>query len=382
MEPGLERVLAQVNAERVAGVLVESLRRYSPSFAEHAATEFFARVLREGGVPFELQEVPNPVGGPARHNIIVRLGPQPPAVTWNGHVDTVPLQPHEELEVVREGDAVRGLGAADMKGGCAAVVEALRALVASGVELRRGLSVALVVGEEHEGDGSEALPNDVFGPLAIIGEPTGLVPCLEHRGFLEYHLCCRGRRAHASVPHAGASAIHAMLSWLSKLTEELPVGAAKDSVAFNLRAIEGGSGLFAVADRCGADVDFHLPASLERERIVALLEQTRARAASDHEGCALEAVEKFWAPGWREETGHPAVEGLRQAFAQVDEAFEEGVFWSHSDANLMLARGSLPVVCGPGRLEDAHAEHEYVSLQEVHRAARLYASIFWSACAA
>jgi succinyl-diaminopimelate desuccinylase len=54
------------------------------------------------------------------------------------HVDTVPAAPgwrSDPLRLAREGDRLIGLGAADMKGSIAAALLALRAAVASGVEL-------------------------------------------------------------------------------------------------------------------------------------------------------------------------------------------------------------------------------------------------------
>ena len=43
---------------------------------------------------------------------------------WVGHVDTVPLIDEEDQRMHVEGDILHGLGSADMKSGCAAIVEA------------------------------------------------------------------------------------------------------------------------------------------------------------------------------------------------------------------------------------------------------------------
>jgi acetylornithine deacetylase/succinyl-diaminopimelate desuccinylase-like protein len=40
----------------------------------------------------------------------------------------------------------------------------------------------------------------------------------------------------------------------------------------------------------------------------------------------------------------------------------------------------VTVLCGPGALEVAHTRHEHVSIDEVVRAARLYAAIICETC--
>lgn len=380
----IDQVRGAIDPARLFTLLEDAVGIYSPSFAEHAVTDLFAAALDAAGIPVERQRVGTPQKGRARENLIIRLGPQPPSVLWNGHVDTVHLRDHESLEVTREGELLYGLGTADMKGACVAVVEALRALAQSGLvdRLERGLAVALVVGEEHDGDGSRALPGDLAAPLTLIGEPTGLRPCLEHHGYLELALESRGRRAHAALPEVGASAIHAMLAWLTRLSEAIPAGTdANEIVAFNPRTIEGGSGLFAVADGCRAEVDIHLPANLHPDQIREAVERTRLATLENHPACTLAVEETLWAPGYGVSADSPVLAPLRLAFEAIGRTFEPAVFRSHSDAGILLEHGARAVICGPGQLEVAHTAEEHVALSEVLEAAHLYAAVFASLCA-
>jgi hypothetical protein len=43
------------------------------------------------------------------------------------------------------------------------------------------------------------LMNNAYAPLTIIGEPTGLVPCTAHYGYLECRLLSEGLRSHAGM---------------------------------------------------------------------------------------------------------------------------------------------------------------------------------------
>jgi acetylornithine deacetylase len=71
---------------------------------------------------------------------------------------------------------------------------------------------------------------------------------------------------------------------------------------------------------------------------------------------------------------------LHRAFDVTGTPWEPAAFRSHSDGSLFHLKGSLPVICGPGRLEVAHTRHEHVSLQETQQAARLYAAMIYEAC--
>ena len=65
------------------------------------------------------------------------------------------------------------------------------------------MALALVVGEEEDGDGAVALGREFHFPWAIVGEPTNLQPCLSHYGYLEVQITTRGRRMHASLANKG-----------------------------------------------------------------------------------------------------------------------------------------------------------------------------------
>ncbi|WP_248313456.1 M20/M25/M40 family metallo-hydrolase [Bosea sp. F3-2] len=89
-------------------------------------------------VPETLWRVPHgPASGP-RANLIASRSSGRPACGLYFHVDTVPAAPGWEtdpLRMERDGDRLIGLGAADMKGCIAAILLALRAADACGVEL-------------------------------------------------------------------------------------------------------------------------------------------------------------------------------------------------------------------------------------------------------
>jgi acetylornithine deacetylase len=380
MSTSLETIFALIDDEQLVVLLSEAVEQYSPSYAEEPAMQVFATRLGECGVRYMRQPLPSESGhgSDKRANLIIELGPQPSSLMWVGHVDTVPLIDEEDQRMHVEGDILHGLGSADMKSGCAAIVEAVIAIVRSGVELKRGLTVALVVGEEEYGDGSEVLLEWRTAPLTVIGEPTGLEPCIDHYSYYECLLTTRGARAHAALPEMGASAIHAMLAWMQLILEagaETTLG-----LSINPREIRGGAGLFMVAQQCEAVINIHIPPEIDRAVVDGLIEQARITALSTHPRCELTFENDYWATGYSNAPGNPLLDPLRRAYGSTGMVWTPSAFRSHSDGSLFHQKGSVPVICGPGRLEVAHTRHEHVSLQETCEAARLYAAMIYEAC--
>jgi acetylornithine deacetylase len=380
MSPDLKLILDTLDENGLIRLLTEAVQQYSPSFAEEPAMEVFAKRLADKGISYLRQPVAGSPAGDHRANLIVELGPQPSSLMWVGHVDTVPIIDEEEQHTHREGDILHGLGSADMKSGCSAVVEALVAIVQSGIELQRGLTVALVVGEEEYGDGSEALLESRCAPLTVIGEPTGLLPCVDHYGYYECRLTTRGTRAHAALPEIGASAIHAMLEWMRHILEAGGKTYFAQGLSVNTREIRGGAGLFMVAEQCEADIDIHAPPGIPVTTIHQLIDESRSKALATHPDCVLDDENLYWAPGYNSAAEEPLLTPLRRAFQATRLDWRPEAFRSHSDGNLFYQKGSVPVICGPGRLEVAHTRGEHVSLQETLRAARLYTALIYEAC--
>jgi succinyl-diaminopimelate desuccinylase len=89
-------------------------------------------------VPEALWRVPNGPARGRRTNLVATRPSGKPVCGLYFHVDTVPAAPgwrHDPLRLTRVGDRLIGLGVADMKGCIAAILLALRAAAACGVEL-------------------------------------------------------------------------------------------------------------------------------------------------------------------------------------------------------------------------------------------------------
>ena len=119
----VERLRAAVNRDRLTATAVALVEVPSPTCDAGAVSDRLAGILRDDGF-----EVERPVGGwPAAPAVATRYRAARPGRTlqFDGHLDTVHL-PFVPPRV--EGGILFGSGAADMKGGVAAMIEALRIL--------------------------------------------------------------------------------------------------------------------------------------------------------------------------------------------------------------------------------------------------------------
>jgi acetylornithine deacetylase len=149
-----------------------------------------------------------------------------PTVVLNEHLDTMgvsgmaaPFEPRVD------GDRLSARGAADMKGGIAAIVTAAEALVALEAPCR--LVLELVADEEDANIGSEAviaaMPALGLRPdVCLIAEPTDLALARSLRGFAVVRVRFTGRASHSSQPELGVNAVTSLGRFLHAVDEAAP----------------------------------------------------------------------------------------------------------------------------------------------------------------
>jgi acetylornithine deacetylase len=326
----------------------------------------------------------------------------------NGHIDTVSVGPIEQWtkdpwagEV--EGDRLYGRGSCDMKGGIAAILAVVEALVRSGVRLRGDAIVQTVTDEETTGMGTVAVIQRGYrADACVIPEPSDFNVWVAYRGILTATIRTRGRAAHAEIPQphwsigGGVNAIDVMrrvLNSLDALNEEWatrpdklhPLLAPPRVV---LTRIEGGEDVSSLPAACEAYVDLtYLPADRDergygsrvREEFEAHL---RAWAAAD--GWLREhPPEITWLedyPPAEAPQQHPLLEVLCAAAEAEGLGTRVAGLNSWADAASYLLAG-VPAYCyGPGSIYRAHTVDEWVSVTELQRLTRVLARMVIGWC--
>lgn len=159
---------------------------------------------------------------------------------YNGHMDVVPPGNVEEwknppLSAFVKRKKIFGRGAADMKGGLAAMLISLKILKKLEVELSGNLIIHAVSDEETGGKlgTGNSLKNHLESikcDFIVIGEPTGLNPLgraiiVGEKGHLNLRVITNGISSHSMIPTMGKNAIDMMseiIQNFNKVDEYLP----------------------------------------------------------------------------------------------------------------------------------------------------------------
>lgn len=143
----------------------------------------------------------------------------------NGHVDVVPAQPldhwkHDPWAGEIEQGRMYGRGTADMKGGIAAILFALKAIRAAGYRLKGDVLVQSVIDEEGSGNGTlSCLMRGHLADAAIIPEPFGMKVVSATVGVQWCRIRVSGRGAHAEGAARALSALDKSLYLIAALRQ-------------------------------------------------------------------------------------------------------------------------------------------------------------------
>ena len=292
----------------------------------------------------------------------------------NGHLDTVGVEGMTIRPFGAElrGDRLYGRGSCDMKGGVAALLAAAQRLAASPGP-RPNLAVALTADEEHASIGMADL---VSGPtpiadLAVVCEPTNLRVMPAHKGFVWVEAEFRGRAAHGSLPDVGIDAIrHAglYLAELDALAADLGRREAHPLLghgSFHAGTIRGGTAESVYPDRCSLLLERRTMPGERPADVVAefanILDQLRRREPNTDAELRM-TLER---PGTEVPSDSPLVQGLLAASAEAGvPALVEGMT-AWVDAAFLNEAGTPAVCFGPGSIEQAHTDDEWIDVGQI-----------------
>lgn len=208
----------------------------SPSFEERAIVEHIEAELR--AVPWlDVDRVGD--------NLVARtsLG-RDTRLVLAGHTDTVPANGNERARI--DGDVLWGLGACDMKGGLAVMLELARSVAEPVVDVTYVFYAREEVAAVHNGLAElfELRPDLLAGDVALLGEPTGAAVEAGCQGTMRFRIDLAGRRAHPARAWMGVNAVHRLAPVLERLASYEPrrpeVGGCTFHEALLAVGVEGG----------------------------------------------------------------------------------------------------------------------------------------------
>jgi succinyl-diaminopimelate desuccinylase len=288
------------------------------------------------------------VPGPARYDdgevLLYGTGP----IVLAGHLDTIPAQ--DNLPGRIADGAVHGVGASDMKGGVAVMVELARSRVPASY---------LFFTREEIPVSESPLPRFFASgllrdaELAVVMEPTD---CILHAGCLgniQARVTFHGESAHSARPWTGVNAIHELVRGLQALADLEPRDVELDGLVYrevvSAVRVEGGIAANVVPARASAELNFRFMGDGAEERLRALVPDGELQILSGAPS-APPALDNARVARLRELVPDVAP---KQAWTPVAQFAEVGI-----DA----------INYGPGLTRYAHRADEQIPVENLHRA--------------
>jgi acetylornithine deacetylase len=317
---------------------------------------------------------------PGRPNVLgfVDIGARE-TMLLEAHLDTVPVDNMaiDPFDPVVKRGKLFGRGACDTKSSLAAILFSVKSLLASRKRLSRSIIIAAVCDEEYGLSGTKAvLKNGRRIHYAIVGEPTGLEIINCHKGVVRWRMSVQGKSAHSAYPQQGVNAIFHMahlLEALERHSQDLLNGKPHrmlGTATLSVGIIEGGQSVNTVPNLCTIEIDRRTLPGESTAYIMKTIEQLvpssiRYSMARPH----------LVVPGLDSQQNRVLVSLLRAAFHSCGRKPRIHGARYVTDASLYAAKGIPSAVFGPGRIEQAHSEREFVRLSEVRTAVDIYGAL-------
>ena len=313
-------------------------------------------------------------------NVIAKIGSGPRTIAFDAHVDTVGVGDRSHWDsdpfsgLIKD-NLVFGRGAADQKGGAAAMITGGRILKDAGYDGEFTIYLTFTVLEE-DCDGlcwMHLIEREGLRPdFAVSTEPTSCRLYRGHRGRMEIEAAIQGLSAHGSAPERGKSAAYktarAALA-IEQLNEDLPSDEYLGKGTVVVSKIDAhGPSLCSVPDTGMLYLDRRLTLGETSETAVEQVKQYLADLAGrvdiptfDRKSwTGSQFIQELYFPTWQIPEQHPLVKAGRSTCRTLFDSEPEIGKWTFStNCAAICGRHNIPCIgYGPGDEDKAHAPNE------------------------
>jgi len=396
MEQMLRETLARYEEELITftKALIAIPSENPPGVAYHACVELLTQKLAEIGLDYTVLEVPAATASSSLSTypgycLLSSYGTGENVLYFHGHYDVVPASDPAQFQPYIKGGNLFGRGSSDMKSGLAAMIGAVQALKASGIQLRGAIGLTIVPDEETGGQrGSQYLTeHGLLGHQGIgmlTAEPTGGVVWNANRGAISLRVRVKGKPAHVGLHYQGVNAFEQMVTVANALLDykreitmrqtqfHIKPEAARASILMMGGQSSSGTNFNLVPADCTFTVDRRInpeeDLTEEKQRLLDLFERLR------QQGIDLE-VEIFQeAPS----SGVSKTHSLAQVLARnIEQVTGKAPVFELCPGLLEIrwyAQQGIPAFAyGPGLLTVSHGPDEFVPVENITRVALIYA---------
>jgi len=324
---------------------------------------------------------------PGRFNVIATVpGSGPRRLLMDAHTDTVPVEGMEGDPFsgeIRDG-RVWGRGACDDKGTLASAMWAVASLARDGVT--PPATIELLASADEEG-GFRGIRDWVAqGPkadAAIIGEASELKLITASRGAVRFKIRTLGKAVHTCSPEHGINAINHMARVVTAIEQQVKPRMLQrthpllDGPRVSVSMISGGRRANIVPDECIIDIDRRMLPDETPESALAEFDEAFAELSAADETMRIIRDEPYGhVPAAECPAGHELVLASSAALAAegLPTAIHGVPYTTH--ASVTAEAGIPSITIGPGSIAQAHSPVEWVDVQQVEAAARVYRRIF------
>lgn len=343
--------------------------------------KFIKQKLDEIGVESVVDDLGN-----NRGNVIGRLrgSGEREALLFNGHLDTVPPGDIEWEHGAYSGKVVDGKiygrGSADMKGGLAAMLIALKAVKRAGWKLKGDFIYSATAGEETVSIGAVKFVEDggLDGVGAIIiGEPSSIGINIAEKGAFWIEITTYGKTAHGAFPEKGINAVvnmNALLSELISYKFKYDENEILGHPTMNISTIKGGVKTNVVPDKCSITIDMRTVPGMDHKEIVKDFEKIIEKLSNEIDDFKADIKILNDRAAVETKANHPFVklaeEIVKEEFGRDIKA--QGVNF-YTDASIFLPAKQIPCIfSGPGDASMAHQPNEHITIDSLMESVQFY----------
>jgi len=380
-------VLEMVKSNKVISLTKNLIKIQSqnPPGDEKEISEYLIERLKEIGLKVKTYDYK-----PNRPNVIgtFSTGKKGSTLMFNGHTDTVPIGKKtlwtiDALEGKVKNDKIYGRGASDMKGSLAAMIVGTETVLNYSTEFKGNLILSFVADEEVTGFGTKDLVDRGYkADCAVVGEPTELKVQTAHKGVAYVKIVTKGEAAHGSLPHTGINAINQAVRVCSAIGKmECELGNKKHALlgspTINIGTIKGGIKTNVVPDYCEMTVDRRLIPGETSDMVKKEFEDVISQLKDKDNNFNAEVdIINFAEPS--ETSPNERIVKIARSSVKKVIGKDLGVtpFPATCDMRFLVNQAHIPtVILGPGSLHQAHTIDEYVEVNQVLDATKIYALI-------
>jgi succinyl-diaminopimelate desuccinylase len=349
----------------------------NPPGNETPMAEFVGGIMSENGFNVEYFNF-----GENRKHIIAEKGVKSfgKPLIFSGHFDTVALGNNpwnfDPFKSETSGDKIYGRGSSDMKSGLAAMICAAIGVTAGQIS-DNGVRFIITAGEELGCQGIQQLIKNYSirdkASAIIVGEPTGNIPAIGHKGAIYLSASTSGKTAHSSMPELGINAIYKAARAITRI-EEFRFNAEKDSLlgfpTINVGKINGGMNINSVPDRAEFTIDIRTTTTVDHEKILKRISMELGTEIVFEKLVDLNPVYTT--------EQHPFTQLVYKICNTegVSEPLPMALAYLTDGSVLQKYYNDIPaIILGPGQPEMAHQTDEFCYISKIEQAVSIYKNI-------